>query len=66
MFPKGWDKTYCLQHLEKENFEEIHFFGDKTNPGGNDHQLYIDPRVTGHDVSSPEDTVKQVRQLLAL
>ncbi|KAL0720652.1 hypothetical protein Bca4012_035251 [Brassica carinata] len=28
VFPKGWDKTYCLQYLE--DFNEIHFFGDKT------------------------------------
>lgn len=26
---QGWDKTYCLQFVEKE-FDEIHFFGDKT------------------------------------
>ena len=26
---QGWDKTYCLQFVEKE-YPEIHFFGDKT------------------------------------
>jgi hypothetical protein len=30
IFPNGWDKTYALRHVEKEGFEEIHFFGDKT------------------------------------
>jgi len=30
VFPSGWDKTYCLQFLEKDGFKEIHFFGDKT------------------------------------
>lgn len=30
IFPLGWDKTYCLRHIEHENFEEVHFFGDKT------------------------------------
>lgn len=30
IFPNGWDKTYCLKHVEDEEFEEIHFFGDKT------------------------------------
>ena len=30
VFPTGWDKTYCLRHVEDEGFEEIHFFGDKT------------------------------------
>ncbi|KAJ1269838.1 hypothetical protein BS78_06G008800 [Paspalum vaginatum] len=28
VFPQGWDKTYCLKYLEE--FQEIHFFGDKT------------------------------------
>lgn len=32
VFPKGWDKTYCLQHIEKE-FSTVHFFGDKTYKG---------------------------------
>ena len=31
IFPTGWDKTYALRHVEKEAFEEIHFFGDKTD-----------------------------------
>jgi hypothetical protein len=26
---QGWDKTYCLQFV-KADFDEIHFFGDKT------------------------------------
>jgi phosphomannomutase len=30
VFPKGWDKTYALQHVSQ--FTEIHFFGDKTMP----------------------------------
>ena len=28
---QGWDKTYCLQFVE-EDFDVIHFFGDKTYP----------------------------------
>jgi hypothetical protein len=31
VFPRGWDKTYCLQFVDKE-FGDIHFFGDKTYP----------------------------------
>jgi hydroxymethylpyrimidine pyrophosphatase-like HAD family hydrolase len=31
-FPEGWDKTFCLQFLAHENFDQIHFFGDKTYP----------------------------------
>lgn len=55
VFPVGWDKTYCLQFVEKD-FTEIHFFGDKTFPGGNDHEIFEDKRTVGHPVKSPEDT----------
>ena len=27
---QGWDKTYCLQFVEADGFNDIHFFGDKT------------------------------------
>lgn len=30
VFPNGWDKRYALNLVQDENFEEIHFFGDKT------------------------------------
>lgn len=30
VFPTGWDKTFCLQFLEKDGIKTIHFFGDKT------------------------------------
>ncbi|XP_067005810.2 phosphomannomutase [Anabrus simplex] len=66
VFPTGWDKTYCLQHLEKEKFDEIHFFGDKTDAGGNDHEIYNDTRTIGHKVTSPIDTKKQLVELLKL
>lgn len=31
VFPRGWDKTYCLEHVRDEGFDEIHFFGDSTH-----------------------------------
>ncbi|RZC43322.1 PMM domain containing protein [Asbolus verrucosus] len=66
VFPHGWDKTYCLKHLEKEGYDEIHFFGDKTEVGGNDHEIFNDPRTIGHKVTSPEDTKKQLEKLFDL
>lgn len=65
VFPKGWDKTYCLQFLQKDSFQEIHFFGDKTFKGGNDFEIFEDARTIGHTVTSWQDTIKQVDQLLA-
>ncbi|XP_022089424.1 probable phosphomannomutase isoform X2 [Acanthaster planci] len=63
-FPIGWDKRYCLQYLEKD-FDTIHFFGDKVEKGGNDHEIYSDPRTIGHRVMNPPDTKKQVLELLS-
>ncbi|MGH0158604.1 UNVERIFIED_CONTAM: hypothetical protein FKN15_000328 [Acipenser sinensis] len=63
VFPEGWDKRYCLGILEKDAYEKIHFFGDKTMPGGNDYEIYMDPRTTGHEVSCPEDTQRICEEL---
>jgi len=64
VFPTGWDKRYCLQFVEKEGFDEIHFFGDKTMKGGNDNEIFEDSRTVGHTVTSPEDTIEQVKKVL--
>ncbi len=64
VFPNGWDKTYCIQFLEADGFKEIHFFGDKTFPGGNDYEIYESEKTIGHTVTSPEDTMKQVKEVL--
>lgn len=66
VFPTGWDKTYCLRHVEKDGFEEIHFFGDKTAKGGNDYEIYVDDRTIGHSVTSPDDTVRILKELFDL
>lgn len=65
VFPKGWDKTYCLRFVEKD-FDTIHFFGDKTDKGGNDYEIYNDHRTIGHKVTSPDDTKAQLKELLGL
>jgi len=63
VFPTGWDKTYCLRHVEDEGFEEIHFFGDKTYEGGNDYEIYTDSRTIGHSVTSPADTARILEEM---
>jgi phosphomannomutase len=66
VFPRGWDKTYCLRHLVGEGFDTVHFFGDKTMPGGNDHEIFRHPCVIGHAVRDPGDTMQQLRALFPL
>jgi phosphomannomutase len=63
VFPKGWDKTFCLKFLEPGLFDEVHFFGDKTFEGGNDFEIFSHPDVKGHTVVSPEDTKAQCTAL---
>ncbi|KAF2156889.1 phosphomannomutase [Myriangium duriaei CBS 260.36] len=71
VFPKGWDKTYCLQHVESEkasgvDYTTIHFFGDKCYEGGNDYEIFTDKRTIGHSVKSPDDTAAELRKLFNL
>ena len=64
IFPKGWDKTYCLQFIENV-YEDIHFFGDKCYKGGNDYEIYEHKRTVGHWVKNgPGDTIAEVEKLI--
>jgi len=66
VFPNGWDKTYCLQFLDEKDFDEVHFFGDKTFEGGNDFEIFSHDRTVGHTVKSPEDTMEQCKNLFPI
>lgn len=72
VFPSGWDKTYCLQHIKNEkaisgvDYKTIHFFGDKTDKGGNDYEIFEDERTVGHSVRSPDDTMRELREMFGL
>ena len=56
IFPTGWDKTYCLRFL-KDKYDKIYFFGDKTSPGGNDYEIFIDSRVESFSVKKYTETI---------
>lgn len=64
VFPAGWDKTYCLRHIQ--GYDEIHFFGDKTREGGNDYEIYESDLTIGHRVTCPEDTINHLNVLMAV
>jgi len=61
--PVGWDKTFCLQFVDPQEFSTVHFFGDHTEEGGGDYEIYVHDRTVGHAVKSPEETLKLVREL---
>ncbi|XP_057184030.1 phosphomannomutase 1 isoform X2 [Triplophysa rosa] len=63
VFPEGWDKRLCLEVLEQEGLDTIYFFGNETSLGGNDYEIFEDPRTMGFTVCSPEDTVRLCRAM---
>uniref|UniRef100_A0A667WHR1 Phosphomannomutase n=1 Tax=Myripristis murdjan TaxID=586833 RepID=A0A667WHR1_9TELE len=63
IFPEGWDKRLCLEVLEGEGLDAIYFFGNETSSGGNDYEIFNDPRTIGFTVSSPENTAGLCREL---
>lgn len=63
IFPQGWDKTYCLKFL-KGKYDVIYFFGDKTEEGGNDYEIFNDSRVKAFNVTSYEDTMDILQSLI--
>merc|ERR1712187_151532 len=68
VFPTGWDKTYCLKYLDPADFDEIHFFGDKTFEGGNDYEIYTSDRTIGHSIAdaNPMTTLKELEKLFGV
>lgn len=61
VFPQGWDKTYCLNHIKES---KIYFFGDMTHEGGNDYEIYSHPKTNGVKVNGPDDTIVKVNEAL--
>jgi len=51
--------------VEDEFKGNIYFFGDKTFVGGNDHEIFNDPRVLGHTVTNPKDTISKLNNLFS-
>ena len=69
IYPKGWDKTYVLNHLEE--YDKICFVGDRCQEGGNDKALY--DMLNEEDVvnwkafetDGPEQTIKLIDCIIA-
>jgi len=59
IYPKKWNKTQVLHYLDTNN-TEIHFFGDKYLPNGNDYELISHPLIKPHCVDSPEHTLAEL------
>ncbi len=56
LYPRGWDKSQLA-----DQFVDIVFFGDRTEPGGNDHTL-VQRSGRVHTVANWQETRAILRQ----
>lgn len=59
-YPISWNKSQILPYVREKKFDNIYFFGDKTEKNGNDYPLYSSPEIIGFSVKSPEDTLNKI------
>ena len=63
VFPKGWDKTYCLKYLTE--YENIYFFGDKTDVGGNDYEIFNSDRTISYKTTGVIKTIELLTDIFS-
>ena len=63
IYPSEYDKIQILEIIKKENYEEIHYFGDKYLKDGNDHNLLNADNVIGHNIDKIDDTLNILKKL---
>jgi phosphomannomutase len=56
IYPVEYDKTQVLEHL-LDKYNEIHYFGDKYEKNGNDHNIINHKSVIGHPVNNINETI---------
>ena len=64
IFPTGWDKTYCLRHIEDRNYW---FIGDSCTGNGNDRTLYEAASFLerGFSTESPQETLTIIDSIIS-
>lgn len=63
IYPIEYDKEQVMKVLLDKDYVEIHYFGDKYQPNGNDHRLINNPNVIGHPVDSIDDTIEILKKM---
>ena len=62
IYPSGWDKTYCLQHVS--NYHLTTFVGDKCEKTGNDYTIYNHLLPLSYKTESTDETVEIINTRL--
>lgn len=70
IYPKKWNKVQVLDLLEidiklnkEQPFAQIHYFGDKYLPDGNDYLIMEQPDVISHRIDTLEQTLIELEEL---
>jgi phosphomannomutase len=64
VYPVGWNKGQVVKYFSSHQINDtIYYFGDKTEPEGNDYPLYSHPLINGVAVSNYHDTLNKLNVL---
>lgn len=63
IYPSEYDKKQIMEHININNYNEIHYFGDKYENNGNDFNLLNHSKVIGHKINKVEDTYNYLYKL---
>ena len=64
IYPSEYDKRQIMNHINHNDYSEIHYFGDKYLQDGNDYLLLNHEYVIGHKVDSVSDTYKILKKFI--
>jgi phosphomannomutase len=62
IYPKKWNKVQVLNWINLEH-NEIHYFGDKYEPDGNDYELLNHKSIIPHRINTIEETLNILTEI---
>lgn len=65
IYPKEWNKSQVIEYLMEKtliSFNKIYYFGDRTEPDGNDYPIYSHPLINGFSVKKYHDTIDLIEK----
>lgn len=65
IYPKGWNKGQVIDYITENTlllFNKIYYFGDRTEPDGNDYPIYSHPLINGFSVKKYQDTIDLIEK----
>ena len=63
IYPVEYNKLQVIKFINKDNYDEVHYFGDKYNIDGNDYKLLNHQDIIGYCIDSPEQTLEILNNL---